>query len=164
MAWSGLLGWRLLLLLLHGEWVKRKGLPMTYVTLPHSRFHSHDLRTQCPKSIHDGRLLEELSRRRRTTVSLWVLALSRAEMSAVYLTANSVAVHLVNSLWNLITTAPSEYFDPSEHVQEPTPAQVRPGEVEPQGTTVRTRQDEQQVSRHDAQPPHNLRAASMPRI
>ncbi|KAI0278087.1 hypothetical protein BGY98DRAFT_564196 [Russula aff. rugulosa BPL654] len=57
MAWSGLLGWLLLL--------------------------------------HDYHLLEELSRPRPTTATLWVLALLRAEMSAAYLTANSVANILI---------------------------------------------------------------------
>ncbi len=39
----------------------------------------------------------------------------------------------------------SEYFDPSEHhdVQEQTQAQAKPGQVEPQDTTVHVRQDGQ---------------------
>ena len=61
-------------------------------------------------------------------------------MLAAYLTASSVAVHLVNSIHfgTLSQLCPSEYFDPSEHVQEQTQAQARPGDVGPQGTTART--------------------------
>jgi len=40
----------------------------------------------------------------------------------------------------------SEYFDPSEHVQEQTQAQARPEDVEPQGSTVRIGRDGQQTA------------------
>jgi hypothetical protein len=68
-------------------------------------------------------------------------------MLVVYLTANSVAVHFINlSLEPYHQPIHSEYFDPSEHhdVQEQTQAQAKPGQVEPQGTTVHVEQDGQQ--------------------
>ena len=68
-------------------------------------------------------------------------------MSAAYQTANSVAVHLVQYTSETLSQLyPSEYFDPSEHMQEQTQARARPDDVDPQGTTVRIAQDGQQVS------------------
>jgi hypothetical protein len=67
-------------------------------------------------------------------------------MLAGYLTANSVAVHSSVYIRTLSQLYPSEYFDPSEHVQEQTQAQARPEDVEPQGSTVRIGRDGQQVS------------------
>lgn len=55
-------------------------------------------------------------------------------------TSRSIYIRTLSQLY------PSEYFDPSEHMQEQTQARARPEDVDPQGTTVRIAQDGQQVS------------------
>lgn len=85
-------------------------------------FHPSLTLSQCPKLL---RTLEELNHPHPMTATPWVLALLKEETLGAYLTASSGAVRFVRSLKNLITVIPfrSEYFDPSEHVQEQTQAQ-----------------------------------------